>query len=75
MWLRYLIGISLFLVSQTPLGWAESFRVGPVYTKEPGMVSVVVDLPSGVTASAADFHLLVDGNPVATAHEIKSFRD
>ena len=36
---------------------------------------MVVDLPSGVTVSAADFHLLVDGNSVATADDIKSFRD
>ena len=36
MWLRYLVGIGLFIVSLAPLGWAESFRVGPVYTDERG---------------------------------------
>src|SRR5262245_34314836 len=76
MWLRlFLVGISiLLLISHTSLVLAEQLRVGPVYTKQPGVVSVVTELPPGITPTAADFRLLADGSPVATAQEIKSFR-
>src|SRR5262249_15885466 len=73
--MRFLIGISLLLVSPTSLVLAEQFRVGPVYIEQGGVVSVVIELPPGLTPTAADFHLLADGNPMATAQEIKSFRD
>jgi Mg-chelatase subunit ChlD len=54
--------------------WAEQLRVGPVYTKQPGEVSVVIEVPPGVTPTAADLHFLAGGNPIVTAQEIKSFR-
>jgi hypothetical protein len=73
--MRFLVGISLLLVFHTSLVLAEQLHVGPVYTKQPGVVSVVIELPPGVTPTATDFHLLANGNPVATAQEIKSFRD
>ena len=73
--MRFLVGISLLLIFHTSLALAEQLRVGPVYTKQPGVVSAVIELPPGVTPTAADFHLLSDGSPVATAQEIKSFRD
>jgi hypothetical protein len=73
--MRFLVGISLLLVFHPSLGLAEQFRVGPVYIKQGGVVSVVIELPPGLTPTAADFHLLADGNPMATAQEIKSFRD
>ena len=73
--MRFLVGISFFLVFHTSLVLAEQIRVGPVYTKQPGAVSVVIEVPPGVTPTAADFHLLSDGSPVAPAQEIKSFRD
>jgi hypothetical protein len=71
----FLIGLSLLLVSYTPLVLAEQLRVGPVYTKQPGEVSVVIELPPAVIPAAADFHLIAAGNPMATAQEIKYFRD
>src|SRR5215831_2994578 len=73
--MRFLISLSLLLISYTPLVLAEQLRVGPVYTKQPGMVSVVIELLPGVIPTVADFHLLAAGNPMATTHEIKSFRD
>src|SRR5215510_6826405 len=73
--MRFLVGISLVLVFHTSLVLAEQIRVGPVYTKQPGAVSVVIELPPGVTPTAADFHLLANGSPVTPAQEIKSFRD
>ena len=73
--MRFLIGISLLLVAHTSLVLAEQLRAGPVYTKQPGEVSVVIELPLGVTPTAADFHLLAAGNTIATAQEITSFRD
>ena len=72
--MRFLIGISLLLVFHTSLVLGEQLRVGPVYTKQPGVVSVVVELPPGVTPTAADFHLLDAGNAVATAQEINLLR-
>jgi len=73
--MRFLVGISLLLVFHTSLVLAEQLQVGPVYTKQPGVVSVVIELPPGVSPTANDFHLLANGNPMATAQEIKSFRD
>src|SRR5262245_22932422 len=73
--MRFLVGISLLLVAHTSLVLAEPLRGGPVYTKQPGEVSVVIELPPGVTPTAADFYLLAAGNTIATAQEIKSFRD
>jgi von Willebrand factor type A domain/Inner membrane component of T3SS, cytoplasmic domain len=75
MWSRVLLGISLLLIPHAPVLGAESLRVGPVYTRESGMVSVVVELPPGVSPTAGDFRLLVDDNPVATAQRIRPFRD
>jgi Mg-chelatase subunit ChlD len=74
MWLRLLAGISLLLVSHPPLVLAQPFRVGPVYTDQPGEVSVVVELPPGARAEASDFQLLADDGVVATAQEIKTFQ-
>lgn len=73
MWLKFLAGVSLLLVSSAPCVVAAQFRVGPVYTDQPGEVSVVVELPPGVTPEASDFRLMVDGEIVATAAEIKTF--
>src|SRR5262245_49994844 len=73
--MRFLVGISLLLVFHTSLVLAEQFRVGPVYIEQGGVVSVVIELPPGLTPTAADFHLLADGRPMATAQVIKSFRD
>jgi von Willebrand factor type A domain/Inner membrane component of T3SS, cytoplasmic domain len=72
---KLLVGISLLLVSHLPLVWAESFRIGPVYTQKPGEVSVVVELPPGVYPTAAHFRLLIDDNPIVTAQALKAFRD
>lgn len=79
--LRIKIGIGLaFLcassVAQTPL--EPGVRVGPLYEDAPGNVSVVVELPYGVTQPAAgNFHLLLDGKRdlAFEAGQVKSFLD
>jgi von Willebrand factor type A domain/Inner membrane component of T3SS, cytoplasmic domain len=75
MWSKFLLGISLLLIPYAPVLGAEPFRIGPVYHKAPGEVSVVVELPAGVTPTAADFRLLIDDSLAATAQEMKPFRD
>jgi hypothetical protein len=74
MWAKFLAVISLLLVFPDQLVLAEQILVGPVYSDQPGEVSVVVELPPGVTPEASDFRLLVDGKIVATARQIKPFR-
>src|SRR5262245_48088946 len=76
MWLKFLAGVSLLLVSSTPCVGAERFRVGPVYTDQPGEVSVVVEFespPGGIPNDA--FRLVADGKTIATAQNIKPFKD
>lgn len=62
--------------AQTPL--EPGLRVGPLYEDAPGNVSVVVELPYGVTQPAAgNFHLLLDGKRdlAFQAGQVKSFLD
>jgi len=75
MWLRLFLGISLLLVSLQSLARAEPLYVGPVYTTEPGRVSVVVGLPPGSNPTPADFRLMIDDKHLLTAHEMRAFRD
>jgi Mg-chelatase subunit ChlD len=65
--------LGLFSTSPT---LAEPFRLGPIYTDQPGEVSVVVEFeaPPGPLPSSY-FRLVEDGKPIATAREIKSFKD
>jgi hypothetical protein len=52
--------------------------IGPLYPDSPGLASVVIELPYGITQPAAEnFHLLLDGGPEFryTAHQVKSFLD
>ncbi|MGH8489120.1 MAG: FHA domain-containing protein [Gammaproteobacteria bacterium] len=78
---RINIGIGLaFLcsssVAQTPI--EPGVRVGPLYEDAPGNVSVVVELPYGVTQPApGNFHLLLDGKRdlAFQAGQVKSFLD
>lgn len=74
MWAKFLAVISLLLVFPDQLVFAEQILVGPVYSDQPGEVSVVVELPPGVTPEASDFRLLADGKIVATARQIMPFR-
>ncbi|MDQ3564755.1 MAG: FHA domain-containing protein [Pseudomonadota bacterium] len=78
---RIKIGIGLAFLcaastAQTPLG--PGVRIGPLYEDAPGNVSVVVELPYGVTQPAAgNFHLLLDGKRdlAFEAGQVKSFLD
>src|SRR5262249_15605727 len=49
----------------------EPFRIRSVSTVQPGRVSVVVELPSGLTPKPDEFELLIDNKPVATVREIR----
>jgi Mg-chelatase subunit ChlD len=74
MWLKLLTGLSMLLIVHTPSVSAEQFRVGPVYTDQPGEVSVVVELPPGVTPDVSDFRLVMNGKTLAVAQTIEDFR-
>lgn len=73
MWLNFLLGIGLLLMSHASFVSAEELRAGPVYIDHQGAVSVVVELPFGVTPKASDFRLLLNGDTVVTAREMESF--
>jgi hypothetical protein len=75
MWIRLLIAISLLALLPGPLALGKQLDLGPVYEDAPGHVAVVVELPLGVTPSAENFRLLMEGEVVAVAHDLKSFRD
>jgi von Willebrand factor type A domain/Inner membrane component of T3SS, cytoplasmic domain len=77
MWWRFPVGMSLLLIALPAFVLARDFRVGPVYTTttQPGEVSVVVELPPGITPKDARFRLLAGDTPVAIARDIKSFED
>jgi Ca-activated chloride channel family protein len=46
-----------------------------MYIDRAGEVSVVVELPPGVTPEASNFRLLLDGKTVTAAREVKIFQD
>lgn len=75
-WLKFLAGVSLLLISHAPWVSAEQFRAGPVYIDKTSGVSVVVEFespPGGVLKDA--FRLVADGKIIATAQDIKTFKD
>src|SRR5215510_7162377 len=59
-----------FLVVSAALATQEPFRVRSVFTAQPGDVSVVVELPPGLTPQAAEFALVID-NDTVTAREVR----
>lgn len=71
--LTLILSSSLLLLGSAAL--AQSLRVGPVYADRADEVSVVVELPPGVTSEAPAFRLVANGEVVATAKEVKPFRD
>lgn len=76
MWTKLLIGIGLSVVLVNGLVLAEDYRVGTVYEDGLGEISVVVELPYGVTEpDASNFKLLIEGKKVATASEVRTFLD
>ena len=68
--------ICFCLVIGAPPLSAEPFKlhIGTVYTDRPGEVSMVVELPPGVTPEASDFRLRADDNTMSTGEELKPFR-
>src|SRR5262244_386572 len=69
---KLLVAANLFfsLVVSAALAAQEPFRVRSVFTAQPGDVSVVVELPPGLTPQAADFALVIDNENV-TAREVR----
>jgi hypothetical protein len=69
---KLLVAANLFfsLVVSAALAAQEPFRVRSVFTAQPGDVSVVVELPPGLTPQAADFALVID-NDTVTAREVR----
>lgn len=76
MWTKLLIGIGLSVLLMNGPVLAGDYRVGTVYEDGPGEISVVVELPYGVTKpDASNFKLLIEGKEVATASEVRTFLD
>ena len=69
---KLLVAANLFfsLVVSAALAAQEPFRVRSVFTAQPGDVSVVVELPPGLTPQAAEFALVID-NDTVTAREVR----
>src|SRR5262245_47382673 len=69
---KFLVATSLFfaLVVSPAFTAEEPFRVRSVSTPQPGEVSVVVELPPGLTPQAADFGLVID-NKTVPAREVR----
>jgi hypothetical protein len=72
-----LISLIILLLANASFLFAQNlpqtFRVGPIYSENPGELSAVVELPPGLTPKASDFRLLVDGKAIANAREVKPF--
>src|SRR5262245_47599968 len=69
---KLLVAASLFLalIGFCAFAAEEPFRVRSLSTAQPGEVSVVVELPPGLTPQAADFGLVID-NETVTAREVR----
>ena len=70
---KFLAAASLFfaLIVSYVFAAEEPFRIRSFSTDQSGEVSVVVELPPGLTPKTADFDLLIDNKIVATAREIR----
>jgi pSer/pThr/pTyr-binding forkhead associated (FHA) protein/Mg-chelatase subunit ChlD len=71
--LKFLTAASCFcvLIVFSAFAAEEPFRIRSVSTAQPGRVSAVVELPSGLTPKPDEFELLIDNKPVATVREIR----
>jgi Mg-chelatase subunit ChlD len=70
---KFLAAASLFFILIVFYVFAaeEPFRIRSFSNDQSGEVSVVVELPAGLTPKTADFDLLIDNKIVATAREIR----
>jgi Mg-chelatase subunit ChlD len=71
--LNLLLFLMVFCLGQPAA--EESLRVGPVYTSNPGELSVMFDIGPGVTVRPNDIQLVEDGRRTVRANEVQRFAD
>jgi hypothetical protein len=71
--LNLLLFMTVFCLGQ--LAAEESLTVGPVYTSNPGELSVMFDIGPGVTVRPNDIQLVEDGRRTVRATEVQRFAD